>query len=399
MSVGITLAECRSLLIAALIGTCAMFGTDIHLASMPFIQQAMHATETQMQHSVSFYFLGMMISMPFYGIFSDYYGRKPLMIIGLSIAAVSSLWITQSQDITEFLCLRLMQGLGTGCGMSIGRTILSDVLSAKKLSIYGSYFAMIVSVSPIIAPGLGGYVQQHYDWHLNFLIMAVWVLLVLLLVITMFTETNQQIHPHRIQWSKITASYLSLVENKHFMCACALTGLIFSLQVIYATVSAYLFEVHFGLSPIAFGSITMVLGAANFCGKFVNTLVVNRYGTRSALFRGCALVVISGVLQLLAWIIMPQVWQMIVILLVIGTFGIMWVMPNSMVLSISTVKSDKGVAMSMYAIVQMLCSFISSSIVAVLLYSIAAELALAYILFGAISMGFLVYLQRIEAAS
>ena len=82
----LTRKELKVLLPVILIGICGTLGIDIHLASMPFIMDFMHSTKAQMQQSVSLFLLGMGASLLLYGPLSDKYGRKPIVILGLSIA-------------------------------------------------------------------------------------------------------------------------------------------------------------------------------------------------------------------------------------------------------------------------------------------------------------------------
>src|ERR1700675_170108 len=83
-------SEFKLLAIMSLVAICGMLGTDIHLASIPHIMTYMHTDKAHMQQSVSIFLFGMGASLLFYGPLSDKYGRRPVVIFGLSLACIAS---------------------------------------------------------------------------------------------------------------------------------------------------------------------------------------------------------------------------------------------------------------------------------------------------------------------
>ncbi|MDA7742340.1 MFS transporter [Francisellaceae bacterium] len=91
-----TTSEIMTLLVAAFLPMLSLMGTDIHLASLPFIMRSLHTSKEVMQQSISFYFLGMGISTLLWGPLSDKYGRCPALAwcLVLFIAALAPLIIS-----------------------------------------------------------------------------------------------------------------------------------------------------------------------------------------------------------------------------------------------------------------------------------------------------------------
>ena len=141
---------------------CGFFGIDLHLASMPAIQAFMHTDKAHMQLSVSLYVLSTGLSLFFYGPLSDKYGRKPIVLFGLSVAAAACLLSTFTHHITTFLVLRFLQGFGAGVCAGMGRTILADMFQGARLATTASYTGVVVSLSPLVAPTIGGYIQHWF---------------------------------------------------------------------------------------------------------------------------------------------------------------------------------------------------------------------------------------------
>ena len=110
----LTNKQIKSFFVLTMMATCGLLGIDMHLASMPTMMHLMSTDKTHMQLSISIFLLGIGGSQLFYGPLSDKYGRKPVVVFGLTLAALSNFLVLFSLDINYFLFLRLLQGLGCG---------------------------------------------------------------------------------------------------------------------------------------------------------------------------------------------------------------------------------------------------------------------------------------------
>ena len=130
----VTRQEFKILISAVLLAVCAMLGLDIHLASLPHIMVYMHTDQLHMQQSISIFLLGLGASLLVYGPLSDRYGRKPIVIMGMTLAIISSYVTALTHNVHAFLLMRLLQGIGSGVCMGLGRTIIADVLHGDRLA-------------------------------------------------------------------------------------------------------------------------------------------------------------------------------------------------------------------------------------------------------------------------
>ena len=146
--------------------------TDIFVPSLPAIKDYFGTTETWVQMIIGINFLGLCISGFFYGPLSDSYGRRPVLLIGLLILAVSSVACLFAQNMTSLLFWRFIQGLGSSVAFVVPAAIIYDVYdqerAAKMLGIYNSFITFVMAFAPIT----GSWLYMSFGWRANFVFVA-----------------------------------------------------------------------------------------------------------------------------------------------------------------------------------------------------------------------------------
>lgn len=357
MKLSITKQEIVTLTVVAIVGFCALLGLDIHLASLPYIMRFMETDRAHMQQSISIYLLGMGLSILVYGPLSDKIGRKPVVVLGLTIASMSSFFSIWTIHIVPFLVTRFLQGIGAGVCMGLGRTIIADILQGKRLAIIGSYFAMIISLSPLIAPPLGGYLQYWFAWQANFVFLGVFLFVVMILFLCFCPETNLYKDPHAFKLKKIMTNYWSLFTHPAFMMASMLSAVGMSANMVYPTMSSILFQLHFHIGPIVYGWITMLLGVVAVLSKFCGPPILTRLGAKRTMVVGLWSYIVGGL-----WlIIVDMMHKSSVLTAMVGVFIIVFaiplIMPILMSFALSSFHEKRGVASSIYSSLQLVVAF------------------------------------------
>ncbi len=383
----ITRQEFKVLTCAVLLGICGMLGTDIHLASLPYIMVYLHTDQPHMQQSISIFLLGLGVSLLVYGPLSDGYGRKPVVIIGMVIAIVSSFATDWAHNIQIFLLMRLLQGIGSGVCMGLGRTIVADVLHGDRLSAIGSYFSLVITLSPLLAPALGGYVQHWFDWQTNFILLGFILLAVLLVYVVFCPETNQHKRPDAFKLSKLLCNYSSLLMHPLFVGATLLSGIAMAATMTYNTASAFILQDGFGLSPIMYGWVTALVGVGSIVGKLANPPAVKWFGSRCTLGLGLVLIAIAGLLIIsIEWLLHIHSIVVMMIGVFIAIFGQCFIMPNTMARALSPFHDKRGSAGALYGGFQMLVAFVVSAVVGGFSHETALLLGHAYLLLGIVGV-------------
>jgi EmrB/QacA subfamily drug resistance transporter len=115
--------------------------------------------------AVTIYLLTSTITVPFYGKLSDLYGRKPLLIGGISLFLVGSALSGLSQEMWQLILFRGIQGLGAGSLFPIALAVIGDLFTPAERGRYQGLFGAVFGVSFLIGPWLGGFLTDSISWH------------------------------------------------------------------------------------------------------------------------------------------------------------------------------------------------------------------------------------------
>src|SRR5512144_2971906 len=116
------------------------------------------------------YLLTSTITVPFYGKLSDLYGRKPMLMIGVTIFLIGSALSGLSQDMTQLILFRGIQGIGAGALFPISLAVIRDLFTPQERGKYQGLFGAVFGISALIGPALGGFLTDQVSWHWIFFV-------------------------------------------------------------------------------------------------------------------------------------------------------------------------------------------------------------------------------------
>lgn len=114
---------------------------------------------------VTAYLLTSTITVPVYGKFSDVFGRKVMLMIGVCLFLLGSWLSGASQNMTELVLFRAIQGLGAGALFPIVIAIIADLYSPRERGRFQGLFGAVFGLSFIVGPFIGGWITDHISWH------------------------------------------------------------------------------------------------------------------------------------------------------------------------------------------------------------------------------------------
>ena len=120
--------------------------------------------------AITIYLLTSTISVPFYGKLSDYYGRKPLLLFGITVFLIGSVLSGLSQSMEQLILFRGIQGIGAGSLFPISLAVIGDIFTPAERGKYQGLFGAVFGLSALVGPALGGFITDTFGWHWIFFI-------------------------------------------------------------------------------------------------------------------------------------------------------------------------------------------------------------------------------------
>jgi len=115
--------------------------------------------------AVTIYLLTSTISVPVWGKLSDLYGRKPMFMIGIIIFLVGSALSGLSQNMTQLIGFRGLQGIGAGSLFPIALAVIGDLFTPAERGKYQGLFGAVFGIAFIVGPLVGGFLTENIGWH------------------------------------------------------------------------------------------------------------------------------------------------------------------------------------------------------------------------------------------
>lgn len=291
-----------------------LWASDMYLPAFVEMAEDFNTTEANIGNSLSIFFLGLAFSQLFFGSISDQYGRKPLLIIGLSIFIAGCLGCYYSESIEAFMAFRVVTAIGACSTMVLWQAIVVDSFEEGKAHNIFAAAYMLLGMSPALAPGIGGLITEYSNWRYIFIFLSLYGVVLWLLATTVFRESisRQRLRP-QLSIKKIIRDYRELLTNRFFVCMSFAVGLLVGIYMIYISLVPFIFE-KLGRTPKEVGllfipiAISFMVGskAASYFSKKKPIEEIIRYGMFSTVLGSFAMYVSVEVFGF------TNVWQMIV---------------------------------------------------------------------------------------
>jgi Bcr/CflA subfamily drug resistance transporter len=316
---------------------------DMYLPSWPSMVHALHSNRFLLQFSLTIYILFLGIAQLIYGPLSDRFGRRPMLLIGISIFFLSSVACMFVDSVYPLLVLRAIQGLGMGCGFAIASAILADVFKGHQLAKMASYSAMVYSTALIFAPAIGGYVQHYLGWQANFAIMAVYALILLVFIYFFIFETRAIKHTGTVSPRSILRKYTALFSNPAFIGCVLCLILAYGAMITFNVVGPFLLQESFHVPVVVYGKLLFLVGLSYFLGATINSRLVSHTTIHVLIILGLGLMSVSGIGLLLTSVMAYLDLSRVIVFVCLAMLSLGLIYPNCFAYALD-LSPDKGYA-------------------------------------------------------
>jgi DHA1 family bicyclomycin/chloramphenicol resistance-like MFS transporter len=250
------------------------FATDIYLPSLPAMAKDLNVSASAIQLSLVFFMFSLGVSQIFIGSILDSFGRFKISIVSLAVFSLTSFVIAIVPDIYVIYAMRIIQGIAIAFIVIAKRAYFVDLFSGDKLKSYISLFSIIWACAPIMAPFLGGYLQNIFGWRSNFYFLGGLSLVFLILELLYSGESLKYFHPFKLK--TIAQTYAGMIKTPDFTLGIVILGICFGLVVIFNLSSPFIVERVLGYSAVTTGYSSLLSGLSVMTGGIISKSLIHK---------------------------------------------------------------------------------------------------------------------------
>ncbi|MBA3520258.1 MAG: multidrug effflux MFS transporter [Rhizobiales bacterium] len=280
--------------VLALIAISALspFAINVVVPSMPAIEQAFDADYSRVQLILSMFLAAIAISQIFVGPLSDRFGRRPILLIGFTIFVAASLLAPFAPTIEALIGIRVIQGAAGCVGIALGRAIVRDLFDRSQAASMLGYVTMGLAMAPMVAPTIGGLLQESLGWTAIFWLMAALGGLCLLVTWRLIPETNFR-RTAALSLRSLFADFGQLLRRRDFLLFTGSSSLTTGVFFTFLGGAPYVAERILGLRPSVYGLWFALLPLGYALGSFLAARFTERFGVSRMILAGSSLALLA----------------------------------------------------------------------------------------------------------
>ncbi|HEY4419604.1 MAG TPA: multidrug effflux MFS transporter [Pseudonocardia sp.] len=359
-------ARLRLVLVLGALIALGPFTIDMYLPALPTISTDLLTSSATVQLTLTGTLLGLGLGQLVIGPLSDRFGRRMPLLAGTAVHVLASALCLIAPSIEVLGGLRVLQGLGAAAGSVIALAIVRDLYSGRAAATLLSRLILVMGVSPVIAPTVGGYVLAFTSWRGVFAVLAVIGLVLIPVAARALPET---LPPERRQTTGVLGTlrtYGGLLRDRTFLGLVLVAGLAMSAVMAYVSGASFVFQEEYGLSEQVFGLVIGTAAIWLIAATQLNPVLLRRFEPKQLLLAA----VVSGsaaglVLLTVALLGLGGVIGFLVALWLV-LFAVGLALPNAPAVALSRHGEAAGTAAALLGAVQFGVGALVSPLVGVL---------------------------------
>ena len=234
--------------------------------SLPSMAEYYDTSYSKIQFAVGLYMAVSAVFQLFIGPISDRYGRRPVLLISIALFCLATLGCVLAPTVEIFLLFRMCQAVVVTT-MVLSRAVVRDMFSAERSASMIGYVTMGMSIAPLIAPMIGGILEEIFDWRATFVFLLTYGVALILII---WFDLGETVKPSGLSIAGQFREYPDLWRSRRFwgytLCLTFSTGSFFSFVAGSAFVGAEIF----GLSPSQLGIYTGAPALGYILGNYLS---------------------------------------------------------------------------------------------------------------------------------
>lgn len=267
---------------------------DMYLPALPDMIHSFNISAATAQLTLTWWFVGMAVAPLIMGVLSDYYGRRPVLLVGGVIYTLSSFVCTITTHIGLFMFARFVQGAMVPAMFVAGYAVIHELYEKKAAIKILALMASISMLAPALGPLLGGVMLLFTSWRSIFGFITVWAAINVIGLYRVMPETRLNEGGATLDWGYIFSQYREIVSNQRFMLLTLILGCDLAAFLVWITASPLLVIDHFARTPVVYGWIQAVVFAANMLGNMGVKAIIDRTSVAYLIQAGLLICLMGG---------------------------------------------------------------------------------------------------------
>ncbi|CNG60144.1 Drug resistance transporter%2C Bcr/CflA family [Mycobacterium tuberculosis] len=335
------------------LGGLSAFGPlsmDLYLPALPQIEAAFEATPGLSQLSLSLCLVGLGLGQLIGGPMSDRRGRRPLLLVGVAAFVLAVLGSAFAPTIELLLVSRLVTGLAGAVGLVVARAMVRDLFEGAAAARAFSLVMVVSTAVPVLAPVVGGQILRFTDWRGIFVFLSCIGFLLFLGALWL----PESLRPERRSSGGPMAGvrvFGSLLWDPRFLVPALAVALFSGALFTYITLSPFVLQGGYGLSPQGFSIAFAVNAAGIIVSGRINAALVGRVGPARMLFGAVGIALVAAIALTIGVLATDSMVAALVPLFLL-TSCLGCILPNAMALALADRPSSAGSASALLGVIQ-----------------------------------------------
>jgi DHA1 family bicyclomycin/chloramphenicol resistance-like MFS transporter len=348
-----------------LLSAMGAFSIDMYLPGFPDIARDLHTTIAHITLSITSFFIGISVGQMIYGPLLDKFGRKKPLYIGLAVYLVTSLACAYAPTANALIGIRFLQALGSCAGMVASRALVRDIFPVSENAKVFSLLMLVLAISPIVAPTLGGYMTALFGWQSIFYILTGLAAVTLVLVYFKLPDGRPANLSLSLLPRPIINGFWEVAKVPQFYTYAFAGAIASSGLYAYIAGSPFVFMDLYQVSEKQYGWIFAFVAMGLIGASQVNTILLRKYSSEQIIRVTLFCQSLAGLALVLGtWFHFLGLFSTIFLIWIfLSTQG--FAFPNSSALCLAPFSKNAGTASALMGAIQLGLGAISTALVSV----------------------------------
>ena len=354
------------ILILGLLSAIGPLSIDMYLPAFPSIAKGLNTTVASVMLSLSSFFIGISVGQLLYGPLLERYGRKTPLYIGLSLYAIASFACATAMSVETLILFRFFQALGGCVGMVASRAMVRDLFDVKDNAKVFSTLMLVIAVSPIIAPSLGGFITTYIGWRYIFVMLIIVIGLIIAGIYLLLPDSKGADPSYSLKPVAIVSSFISIIKHPQFALY-TFSGAVASAG-LYAFISGspYVFLDIFKVTEQHYGWAFAFVASGLIGSSQLNSLLLKKYKSEQIIKTALLSQSVVAIVLVASFIFGFSTLYTTVLLIFLYLCCQGFIFPNAAALSMAPFGHNAGNASALMGFIQMSAGALMSAMVSVL---------------------------------